>query len=268
MKKILVLLVLGFLFVGLSCTTRFHFGVRDKCVSACVPLEFDETEAAIARAERSPGAKSCPGKITGAKELARQGAEAYWAGRTEEGMRLLAEARQMAQAGEQCQHLPPVPAPAAKPVPPPSPAPAPVPKPEPSPPSPPPAVKAEPLPPPPPPPKKEISLKWVYFAFNKSTLTRQAKATLDETARILKEKPRSQAGTGRVYRRYGHGSLQQGALRQAKQGSLGLSGLERDRGLPHAGRRLRRVQSRGLQQNRGGPGQEPPGRVENPEVMG
>ena len=191
MKKILVLLMLGFLFVGLSCTPRSHFGVKDKCVQSCVPREFDETEAAIARAERSPGAKSCPGKITGAKELARQGAEAYWAGRTEEGMRLLAEARQMAQAAEQCQPLPPAPSPAAKPTPPPpSPPPPPAPKPEPSPPPPPPAPKPEPSPPaPPPPPKKEISLKRVYFDFNKSTLTRKAKATLNETAKILKEDP-------------------------------------------------------------------------------
>ncbi len=179
MRMVLVLLVLGILFVGLSCTTRSHFGVRDKCVSACVPPEFDETEAAIGRAERSSGAKSCPGKITGAKELARQGAEAYWAGRTEEGMRLLAEARQMAQAGEQCQPLPPPPSPAAKPTPPPpSPPPPPAPKPEPSPPA------------PPPPPKKEISLKRVYFDFNKSTLTRKAKASLNETAKTLKENPK------------------------------------------------------------------------------
>jgi len=162
MKKILVLLVLGFLFLGLSCTTRSHFGVRDKCVHICVPPEFDETEAAIARAERSPGVKYCPEKIARARELAKQGVEAYWAGRTEEGMRLLAEARQMAQAAEQCQPPPPPPAPAPKPVPP---------------------------PPPPPPPKKEVSLKWVYFEFNKSTLTRQARATLNETARILKENP-------------------------------------------------------------------------------
>ena len=177
MKKFLVLLVLGFLSIGLSCTTRSHFGVRDKCIHTCVPPEFDETEATIVRAERSPGAKSCPGKIAGAKELARQGAEAYWAGRTEEGMRLLAEARQMAQAAEQCQPSPPPPAPAPKPVPPP---PAPVP----------PAPKPEPSPPPPPPPpKKEVSLKWVHFEFNKSTLTRQARATLDETAKILKENP-------------------------------------------------------------------------------
>jgi len=179
MKKILVLLVLGFLFVGLSCTTGSHFGVRDKCIHSCVPPEFDETEAAIARAERSPGAKYCPEKITRAKELARQGAEAYWADRKEEGMRLLAEARQMAQAAEQCQPPPPPAAPAPKPLPPPPP-----------PPPPPPAPKPEPLPPPPPPPPpKVISFKWVYFDFNKSTLTRQARATLDETARILKENP-------------------------------------------------------------------------------
>ena len=50
-------------------------------------------------------------------------------------------------------------------------------------------MKAEPLPPPPPPLKKEISLKRVHFDFNKSTLTRKAKATLNETAKTLKENP-------------------------------------------------------------------------------
>ena len=190
MRKVLVLLVLGILSAGLSCTTQSHFGVRDKCIQACVPPEFDETEAAIVRAGRSLGAKSCPGKITGAKELARQGAEAYWAGRTEEGLRLLAEARQMAQAAEQCQPLPPPPAPAPKPTPPPpAPTSPPAPKPEPSPPPPPPAPKPEPTPPPPPLPKKEISLKRVNFDFNKSTLARKTKVTLNETAKILKENP-------------------------------------------------------------------------------
>ena len=50
-------------------------------------------------------------------------------------------------------------------------------------------MKAEPLPPPPPPLKKEISLKRVHFDFNKPTLTRKAKATLNETAKTLKENP-------------------------------------------------------------------------------
>ena len=50
-------------------------------------------------------------------------------------------------------------------------------------------MKPEPSPPPPPPPKKEVSLKRVYFEFNKSTLTRQAKTALNETAKTLKENP-------------------------------------------------------------------------------
>lgn len=142
-----------------GCAPPSYFGVPDRALIA--PAEFRETEAAIAAAEKSPGARHCPDKIAKAKELAKQGVETYWACRTAEAMAKLAEARKLAKEAEACQPPPP-------------------------PPPPPPAPKA---PAPPPPPKKEISLKWVYFDFDKYALTPKAKATLDEAAAILKENP-------------------------------------------------------------------------------
>ena len=77
-----------------------YFGVPNKALVA--PKAFDETEAAIAKAEQSPGAKNCPEKIAKAKELGKQAAEAYWACLTQKAMALLAEAREMAEAAERC----------------------------------------------------------------------------------------------------------------------------------------------------------------------
>jgi len=67
-----------------------------------VPDDFGQTEAAIARAEQSQGAQYCPEKIAQAKELARQGAEVYWACQNTESSRLLAEARRLAEEAERC----------------------------------------------------------------------------------------------------------------------------------------------------------------------
>ena len=96
MKKsfFLLMVMFMFLFLGTSCTT-YHFGVPDR--AAGVPAAFGETEVAIAQAEQSQGAKYCPEKIVRAKELAKKGAETYWACRTDEAMDLLAEARQLAK---------------------------------------------------------------------------------------------------------------------------------------------------------------------------
>lgn len=77
-----------------------YFGVPNK--AAGYPKDFDETEAAINKAERSEGAKSCPEKIAQAKELAKKGVEAYWACRTAEGLAMLAQARKLAQEAELC----------------------------------------------------------------------------------------------------------------------------------------------------------------------
>jgi len=92
-------LMIMFLFLTTSCTT-YHFGVANR--AAMVPDDFGETEAAIARAEQSQGAQYCPDKIAGAKDLARQGAETYWACRNTESSRLLAEARKLAGEAEGC----------------------------------------------------------------------------------------------------------------------------------------------------------------------
>jgi OOP family OmpA-OmpF porin len=67
-----------------------------------VPDDFGQTEAAIARAEQSPGAQYCPEKIAQAKELAKKGAEVYWACQNTESSRLLAEARRLAEEAESC----------------------------------------------------------------------------------------------------------------------------------------------------------------------
>jgi OOP family OmpA-OmpF porin len=86
------------LFLSTSCTS--HFGVADR--ATLVPDDFGQTEAAIARAEQSPGAKYCPENIAKAKELAKQGAEVYWACHNTESSRLLAEARRLAEEAEKC----------------------------------------------------------------------------------------------------------------------------------------------------------------------
>jgi outer membrane protein OmpA-like peptidoglycan-associated protein len=186
----LLMVMIMFLFLGTSCTT-YHFGVADKAIG--VPAEFNQTEAAIAQAEQSQGAKYCPEKIARAKELAKKGAETYWACRTDEAMGLLAEARQLAKEAEGCQPpppgLPPPPKPAAPPPPPPAP-PEP-PKPAPPPPPPPPSLPPSPPSPPPPPPapKQPISFHSVYFDFDKSTLKPVAVAELDRAAKIMLDNP-------------------------------------------------------------------------------
>src|SRR5512139_801255 len=91
---LLVLPVSMILFLATSCTT-YHFGVQDR--AAHVPDDFGQTEAAIAQAEQSPGARYCPEKIVKAKELAKQGAEVYWACNNAEAARLMAEARKLAK---------------------------------------------------------------------------------------------------------------------------------------------------------------------------
>jgi outer membrane protein OmpA-like peptidoglycan-associated protein len=154
----LLMALIVFLFLGTSCT-HSHFGVPDR--AAGVPAEFDQTEAAIAQAEQSQGAKYCPEKIARAKELAKKGAETYWACRTEEAMGLLAEARQLAKEAEGCQPPPPPPAP------------------------PPPAS------PPPPPPAKVIDKMTlqVLFDFDKATLTEADLKELQKAVAFVKKYP-------------------------------------------------------------------------------
>jgi peptidoglycan-associated lipoprotein len=155
-KWIVIGLMGLFLIAGCAPT---HMGVPDRAL--IVPGEFSQTEAAIAASEQSAGAKHCPEKIAKAKELAKKGVEAYWACRTDEAMKLLADARNLAKEAEGCQPPPPPPAP-----------------------------KPAPAPAPPPPPKKEpVSFHSVYFDFDKATLKPEAKAELDRAAKILLENP-------------------------------------------------------------------------------
>ncbi|MFB0507144.1 MAG: hypothetical protein ACETWT_10475, partial [Thermodesulfobacteriota bacterium] len=97
----LLILLLSFM-VALSgltgCAKNAYFGVRNKAIG--VPPEFGETEAAIEKAERSPGAQYAPEKIANAQELGKKAVETYWGCRTEEAMAMLAEARGLARQAE------------------------------------------------------------------------------------------------------------------------------------------------------------------------
>lgn len=123
MKKRFMLLLPGvmFIFLATSCAT-YTFGVKDKAEQ--VPSEFAQTEAAIAQAEQSPGAKYCPEKIVQAKELGRKAIDAYWLCLNDEASRLLAQANQLAADARKCGPAP-VPQPVKLPPPPVKPAPLP-----------------------------------------------------------------------------------------------------------------------------------------------
>jgi outer membrane protein OmpA-like peptidoglycan-associated protein len=143
------------LLLAASCTT-YHFGVKDR--AEFVPVEFGQTEAAIAQAEKSSGARYCPDKIAKAKDLGRQAAEAYWVCNNDEAMRLLAEARRLAKEAEGCG-----PTPVAKPEPPP-PAPA-------------------------PPPEKICMTLNVEFDFDKADVKSKYHGVLEKVAEFMKQYP-------------------------------------------------------------------------------
>ncbi len=147
MRGKLIFLACALVFVMFGCAPSSHFGVSNKAMTA--PAEFEQTEAVIAKAERSEGARYCPEKIAQAKELGREAAEIYWACRTAEAFGLLARARDLSQEAELCQ-------PPKETPPPPKPAPKPEPKP--------------PLP---------TSLPSGHFGFDKSSLTPEIRAKLD-----------------------------------------------------------------------------------------
>ncbi len=106
MKRTLVVTMLGLAAIALvlmpvgAYAKGSYFVVPNKALA--YPEEFDQTEAAIAKAEQSPGAKSCPDKIAEAKALAKKGVETYWACHTAEGLAMLAEARKLAGEAEMC----------------------------------------------------------------------------------------------------------------------------------------------------------------------
>ncbi len=161
-----------------GCAKNAYFGVRNRAIG--VPEDFVQTEAAIEKAEKSPGAQYAPEKIAKAQELGKKAVETYWACRTEEAMTLLAEARTLAREAEVAQ-APPKPAPAPVAAAPPAPAPAK---------EPPPPARAAPKPVAvPPEPKKIIILRGTNFGFNSADLTPQAEAILDEQATVLENEP-------------------------------------------------------------------------------
>lgn len=190
-RAIAWLVVLAFLMVLTTltgCAKKAYFGVGNKAIG--VPDDFAQTEAAIGKAEKSPGARYAPEKIAKAQQLARKGVETYWGCRTKEAMALLAEARNLAKQAELAQ-APPKPAPpklAAKPTLPPAPKPAaaaPVAKPA----APPPAA-APAVPKPvavPPTPKKIIILRGVKFGFDSAKLTPEGRAVLDKHVGVLRK---------------------------------------------------------------------------------
>lgn len=106
MKRAVLFTIIGLVAIAFclmpmaSYAKTSYFGVPNKALAA--PKAFDETEAAINKAEQSLGAKNCPEKIAKAKELGKQAAEVYWACFTKKAMALLAQARQLAEAAERC----------------------------------------------------------------------------------------------------------------------------------------------------------------------
>lgn len=175
-KALAGLIILSFLLVlsGLiGCAKNAYFGVSNKAIG--VPGEFGETEAAIEKAERSPGAQYAPEKIAKAQELGKKAVETYWGCRTEEAMAMLAEARGLARQAEMAK-APPKPAPAPVVAAPPKPKPAPA------------KVTPAPAPKPvavPPKPKRIIVLQGANFGFDSAELSPETRATLDEQAAIL-----------------------------------------------------------------------------------
>ncbi len=102
MKRAIVIgLAIVFCFIAAASYAKSsYFGVPNKAIM--YPSEFDQTDAAIMKAEKSPGAKACPEKLAQAKEMAKQGVETYWSCHTKEGLAMLAQARKLAQEAEVC----------------------------------------------------------------------------------------------------------------------------------------------------------------------
>lgn len=89
--------------IDLQPTKGSYFGVPNKAVG--VPDDFPQTEAAINKAEQSPGATFCPEKLAQAKDLAKEAAEIYWACRTKEALAMLAAVRKLAKEVEMCKTI-------------------------------------------------------------------------------------------------------------------------------------------------------------------
>jgi outer membrane protein OmpA-like peptidoglycan-associated protein len=179
-KALAGLVILSFLLAltGLTgCAKNQYFGVRNKALEA--PKEFAETEAAIDKAEKSPGAQYAPDKIAKARELGQKAVKTYWGCRTKEAMGMLAEARGLAKQAELAM-APPKPTPAPKAAvarPKPKPVPAKV---APAPPKPKPVAVA-------PPPKRVIIYQKPTFGFDSTELSPAAQVVLDEQAGVMEK---------------------------------------------------------------------------------
>jgi outer membrane protein OmpA-like peptidoglycan-associated protein len=151
-NKWLLLVVAGLLLVGLFPFSAYAKSSYFGVKNQAVgyPSEFDQTDKCINDAEQSPGAKYCPDKIAQAREMAKQGVETYWSCRTKEGLAMLAQACKLANEARGCGPV------AAK-----QPAPA----------------------------RTPIEFHSVYFDFNKSDLTPDARAELDRAAKTMLDNP-------------------------------------------------------------------------------
>ena len=104
MRRALIVTVLGLVSIAFllmpvaSYAKTSYFGVPNQAIA--YPAEFDQTDAAIAKAEKS--ALKCPDRLVQAKALAKKGVETFWACRTAEAMKMLADARRLAQEAETC----------------------------------------------------------------------------------------------------------------------------------------------------------------------
>ena len=83
-----------------GCAAGTHFNVPNKADR--VPQWVMDTEAAIAKAEASAGARACPDKLAKAKDLGKKAVEVYWSCRDAEAEKLASEARDTAAAAEKC----------------------------------------------------------------------------------------------------------------------------------------------------------------------
>lgn len=154
-KKLISILFI--LVLGMTGCAGTHFGVQDKALM--IPPDVEQTEDAIAKSEKSAGAKYCPDKIAKARALAKEAMDVYWACQTTKAMGMLADARKLAKEAESCGPVAASPAPV--PV---APAPAPV-------------------------IREPISFHKVTFDFDKSDLKPAARAELDRAAKLMMENP-------------------------------------------------------------------------------
>jgi len=92
-KKLISILFI--LVLGMTGCAGTHFGVTDKAL--ILPPDVAQTEDAIAKSEKSTGAKYCPDKIAKAKALAKEAMEVYWSCQTTKAMGMLADARKIAK---------------------------------------------------------------------------------------------------------------------------------------------------------------------------